>query len=288
MVLMWAFNFIVVKITLLHFDAITLAAFRLVLAGLIMLPIYLLAPRARGFERHDFWTLAVLSFFGAVVNQGCFTIGLSFTTAGHSSIVVGMAPVMILLLARAYGLERLTPAKVSGMALSFCGVTILALENGFHLRSGTLAGDLITLIGSTGFALYTVYGKKVAGKYDSISVNAFNALAGAILLTPLAVWRGLRLDWAGVGWAGWAGIAYMAAFSSVTAYIIFYWALRYMAASRLATITYAEPVVVVLLAILLLGEKLTVSLLVGGLLVLGGVYLSERGGAVEGVPPDIP
>ncbi len=288
MVMMWAFNFLIVKITLRHFDALTLTAFRLVLAGLIMLPIYLFTPRTRRFDRHDFWTLAVLSFFGAVINQGCFTIGLSFTTAGHSSIVVGMAPVMILLLARAHGLEHLTPAKVWGMALSFAGVTVLALEKGFHLHSGTLTGDLITLTGSTGFALYTVYGKKVAGKYDSIAVNAFNAVAGAILLTPLAVWRGLRLDWSSVGWAGWAGMAYMAAFSSVAAYIIFYWALRYMAASRLATITYAEPVVVVVLAILLLGEKLTASLLLGGLLVLGGVYLSERGGAEHAVPPDIP
>ena len=288
MVLLWSFNFIIGKITLLHIDALTLVSFRLVLAGLIMLPIYLLTPRAKRFDRHDFTSLAGLSLFGAVMNQGCFTVGLNFTTAGHSSIVVGMAPIMILLLARANRLERLTAAKVGGMALSFTGVTLLALEGGFHLRSGTLAGDLITLTGSTGFALYTVYGKKVAGKYDSIAMNAFNAIGGAILLAPMAVWRGIRLDWGSVGWVGWAGTFYMAAFSSVVAYIIFYWALRYMAPSRLAAISYVEPLIVILLGVFLLGEKLTPHLLGGGALVLAGVYLSERTSGEHSVPPDIP
>jgi len=292
MVVMWAVNFIVAKVGLKYLDAYALAAFRVELAAVILGVLVLATRRGKGREEGrlrpaptrltwgDLWTFGYLGFFMVAVNQMCFTVGLNYTTVGHSSVIIGIAPILVLLLARWQGLERLTVLKVTGMALSFAGVAILAAEQGISLQSGTLRGDLIILAGSVGFACYVVWGKKVAGKCGTVEMNAYNHFAGAILVLPLAVWQAVKMtregSWAAVGWQGWLAVVYMAAFASVAAYLIYYWALRHMAASRLAAFAYLQPVLATCLGILLLpGERVTGHLLGGGALVLLGVYLTE-------------
>lgn len=274
--LVWSVNYIVGKITLAHMDGLTLAAFRAETVAAMLLAIYFAQRGRRPLRARDVWTFVYLGFFGYVINQGCFVIGLSRTTSGHSVVIIAAAPIIILLLASALRLEKITRAKVAGMAICFGGVVLLETDQGSPLHSPLLLGDLITLAGILGFSIYTVLGKKVAAAYDSISMNTFNAAVAAILLLPLAVRQGIRLDWKSVGWTGWAGLLYMAAFSAVVGYLLFYWLLRHMDASRVVAVNYFQPVVVVLLSIPILGERPTGRLLASAALVLLGVYLAER------------
>ncbi|HJY86292.1 MAG TPA: EamA family transporter, partial [Candidatus Acidoferrales bacterium] len=222
-----------------------------------------------------------LGLLGVAINQVCFTVGLNYTTVGHSAVIIGTGPILILLMAWAVGLEALTVKKVLGLALAFGGVIVLAAEQGLSLRSGTLSGDLITLAGSLAFALYTVLGKCVAEQYDSVSMNTYNFLIGAVMVLPLAARQAAALSregsWSAVAWQGWVALFYMAAGASVLAYLIYFWVLRYMTASRLGTFAYLQPVLTTLLGVGLLGERVTYNLLVGGSLVLAGVYLIAAG-----------
>jgi drug/metabolite transporter (DMT)-like permease len=279
MLLLWSFNYIAGKIALRHLDPISLACFRIELAAIIMLPIYFSRRQRAALRLRDLWPFVYLGFWGVVVNQGLFTIGLNYTTSDHSAVIIAVGPIIILLLARIMKLEAVTPAKMLGMAVAFAGVFLLEAENGSPVHSPFLVGDLITLSGTMGFALYTVLGKKVAGQYDAIAMNTFNCVAAAIMLLPLTVRQGMRLDWRAVGWPGWLGMIYMAAASSVAAYTLFYWVLRYMTASRVAAISYFQPVAVILLSVAFLNDHPTRNLLLGTALVLLGVYLAERGTA---------
>ncbi len=291
MVLSWSFNFIFAKIGLRYWTPWGLVSFRAVLAALILAPLYLLwgaglrtpsgeivAGRSR---RRDFWIFVQLGLLNVAINQTCFTVGLQYTTVGHSALIIGMTPILILLLARLQGLEPLTLKKVLGMALAFAGVTALASEQGIHLHSGTFLGDVITFTGSVAFALYTVLGKKAAAVYDSVSMNAFNYFVGTVVLLPVGAYEAARLTrahaWGKIRWPGWAALLFMVLFASVIAYLIFFWMLRHMAASRLGAFSYLHPVLTTLLGIALLGEHLTRTLLLGGALVLTGVYLIESG-----------
>jgi drug/metabolite transporter (DMT)-like permease len=277
----WSINYIVGKITLTHFDALTLASFRLQISALVLLSLYFTRRNRTPLDRRDLWTFAYLGFFGYAINQGGFVTGLSLTTSEHSVIIVALGPILILGMARAMGLETLTPGKVFGMLISFCGVIVLETDSGSPLHSPLLFGDLISLAGTLGYSIYTVLAKRVAGTYDTISINAFSATVGAIVWLPVALRQGSRLHWAGVGLPGWAGLLYMVLFSSVGGYLLFYWLLRHMEASRVVVVNYFQPVVVVLLSIPLLAERPTTRLLVSGVLVLLGVYLTERASARE-------
>ena len=276
LLLVWSLNYVAGKITLAHLDPLTLASLRAELVAILLLAIYFAQRNRTPLRARDVWTFAYLGFFGYAVNQGCFVLGLGRTTSEHSVVIIASAPILILLLASALRLEKLTAAKILGMAICFLGVMLLETEHGSPARSPLLAGDLITLTGILGFSIYTVLGKKVARAYDTVSMNTFNAVAAALLFFPVAVRQGMRLDWKSVGWVGWAGLLYMAMLSAVVGYLLFYWLLRHMEASRVVAINYFQPVVVFLLSIPLLGERPTGRLLESAGLVLLGVYLAER------------
>jgi drug/metabolite transporter (DMT)-like permease len=291
-VVVWAFNFIAAKIGLRYLPPLTMASFRVTLAGLSMVPAYLICsrwpafpdePRARsqGLTWRDLWTFAYLGFFGVVVNQMCFTMGLRYTPVSHAAVIVGMGPIYTLVLAVLFGLERATWHKVVGMAIAFLGVAVLASENGISPRSPSLLGDAITMTGSIGFATYAVLGKRVAGRYDALTMVAFNHFAGAIIILPMAVHQARELGplstWREIPWPAWAAVLFMAVCSSALAYLLYFWLLRYLEASQLSAFTYLLPVLAVILGILLLGERGSPMQIAGGILALAGVYWVESG-----------
>jgi len=294
-VVVWAVNFIAAKIGLRYLPAVTMASFRVVLAGLSMVPAYLICSRLpafpdalrfreRGFSGGDIWTFLYLGFFGVVVNQMCFTLGLHYTSVSHAAVIVGMGPIYTLVLAVLFRLEKATGHKVIGMAMAFAGVAVLATDNGISPRSPSLLGDAITMTGSIGFATYAVLGKRVAGKYDALTMAAFNHFAGAVIVLPVALEQvrangGPATMWRTVPWQGWAALMYMAVLSSALAYIFYFWLLRYLEVSQLSAFTYLLPVLATILGILWLGERGSLLQILGGALALGGVYWVESGRA---------
>src|SRR5258708_4431059 len=199
-VLIWATNFIAAKIGLRSLPAITLASFRVVLAGAVMLPLYLFCPRLPAFaeaaqnRRHqltlrDIWTFLYMGFFGVTINQVCFTVGLRFTSVSHAAVIVGMGPVYTLIFAVLFKLEKATGRKALGMAIALAGIAVLASENGISAHSPSVLGDAITMTGSISFALYTVLGKRLAGRYDPLTMTAFSHYAGALVVLPGAIYQ---------------------------------------------------------------------------------------------------
>jgi drug/metabolite transporter (DMT)-like permease len=293
-IVIWAVNFIAAKIGLRSLPAMTLASFRVVLAGAVMLPFYLFCVRLPAFavtaesRRHkivlrDLWTFFYMGFFGVTINQVCFTVGLRYTSVSHAAVIVGMGPIYTLIFAVLFKLERATWRKALGMAMAFAGIAVLASENGISARAPSTLGDAITMTGSVGFAIYVVLGKRLAGRYDPLTMTAFTHYAGALMVLPVAIYRAVTLGsaehWRAVAWTGWAGLLYMAIFSSAVAYVFYFWLLRYLEASQLSAFSYLLPFVATVLGILWLGERGSWSQVTGGILALGGVYWIESGRA---------
>ena len=268
----------------------TLASFRVVLAGAVMLPFYRLSSRLpafagaaenrwRRFTVRDLWTFLYMGFFGVVMNQVCFTVGLRYTSVSHAAVIVGMGPIYTLVLAVLCKLEEATWRKAVGMTIAFAGIAVLASENGISTHSPSALGDAITMTGSIGFAMYVVLGKRLGGRYDALTMTTFSHYGGALIVLPVAIYRAFMLGpaehWRAIPWAGWAAMCYMAVFSSAVAYVIYFWLLHYLEASQLSAFTYVLPVVATILGILLLGEKGSWGQVLGGALALSGVYWIE-------------
>jgi drug/metabolite transporter (DMT)-like permease len=291
-VVVWSINYTVAKIGLYHVRPVALAAFRILTAGLVMLPVAVycaLAARRRAaagqgvpprrLSGRDLWNFASLGFFGIFVNQGLFTIGLSMTSVGHSAIVVATTPIFILLAAWAQGLERLTSRKVLALGVAFAGAVVLAAGRGWDISSAGARGDQLTFLACISVTIFTVLGKRVAHSYDSLQLMAYNVTIAGLFALPVALWQGRELVrsgvWGAIGWLGWASVLYMGVLSSAVCISLYFWVLRWLPPSKLGALSYLQPLLGAPFAAAVLGEPLTRDLVTGGLLILAGVYAIE-------------
>lgn len=279
MVLMWSANFIIGKVATREFPVITLSGLRVLLAAAILLAFFTARHGLAGFAqlRREWKLMALLALFGVVGNQVFFIAGLKYTSVAHSSLIISLSPVFVLIIARLHKLEELSAMKLAGLALSLAGVAVLAGERGGPGPGASLLGDLLALTGSVSFAYYVVIAKEVTPRFDSLSMNTFTYALGAVLMLPVTLGGVLTGGASGVSAKAWLAMVYMAACASVAAYVIFYYALRFISATRMTALSYLQPVLATLLGLFLLKEPITARLLVGAAVVFAGVYLTEKG-----------
>src|SRR5260370_21563795 len=182
-----------------------MASFRVLLAGIVMVPTYLLCIRLpafaeaaaayrRGFTMRALWPCVSLGFLGVCVNQLFFTVGLQFTSVGHAAVIVGLGTFYVLVFAVLFRLETATCRKITGMLIAITGVGMLATESTRNAGTSSLLGDASVMTGSVGFAMYVALGKRVSGKYDSLTITAFNHFHRALLVLPVPPYMPLTMD----------------------------------------------------------------------------------------------
>jgi drug/metabolite transporter (DMT)-like permease len=221
--------------------------------------------------------LLVLGLLGVTLNQVFFIVGLSRTSVAHAAILIGLTPIQVLIIARLRGQERITMRKAVGMAIALAGVAALKAFEPAAGTGATLPGDFYILLTGLCFALFTVFGKEVTAQYTTITMNTYAYVGGAIALLPLTLWELAHQPLAHVSAGAWLAAIYMALFPSVIAYLIYYHALAHMTASRVSAFSYLQPVFASIMGVAILGETLGTPVIAGGVVILTGVYLAERG-----------
>jgi drug/metabolite transporter (DMT)-like permease len=279
MVAFWSGNYIVGKIALREFPPLMLAGVRIGFAGVLVLPFYAWERRRNlaRWTRRDVPLLLWLGVFGVTLNQLLFILGLSRTSVAHSAIIIGLTPVLVLLLACLRGLERMTARKAAGMAIALAGVAVLKVFEPAAGNGATWLGDFFIFLTALCFAIFTVFGKEATTRHSSITVNTFAYVGGAVALAPVTLCEAWHHPVAHIGVAAWLSALYMALFPSVLAYLIYYYALTHIAASRVSAFSYLQPVFATAMGVAILGEHLTASVIAGGLVIFCGVYLAEHG-----------
>ena len=283
MVAFWSGNYIAGKIALRELSPLFLAGLRIGLAGVTMLPLYMwerVRKKDRSLTvaaRYDVVRLLALGLFGVTLNQFFFIVGLSRTSVAHAAILIGLTPIQVLIIARLRGQELITARKAVGMAIALAGVAVLKAFEPADGAGATWLGDFFIILTGLCFALFTVFGKEVTERYSTITMNTYAYVGGAVALLPLTLWEAARQPLATVSAGAWLAAIYMALFPSVIAYLIYYHALAHMAASRVSAFSYLQPVFATIMGVVLLGESLGAPVIAGGLVILAGVYLAERG-----------
>jgi drug/metabolite transporter (DMT)-like permease len=278
MVLFWSANYIVGKVALREFPPLLLSGVRISIAGALMLPIYWSQPSRLRRGTHDVMQLIGLGLCGVALNQLFFVVGLARTTVAHASIIVSIGPILVLLIAAAIGQEKLTSPKVMGMLMAMGGISALKLfQDESTAAHATWFGDVFVFLSTLTFALFTVFGKPLTRRHTSATVNTFAYVGGAIVLAPMTIWQAASFPLSRISMTGWMCALYMALFPSIAAYLIYYYALTHIPASRVASFSYLQPVFATAMAVFLLNERLTAPVIAAGVGILAGVYITERG-----------
>lgn len=273
----WSFNYVVGKVALQQFPPMILVSLRMLVAAALLIPVYAWSAAAKSsiWSWRELRVLIPLGLGGVAGNQLLFVLGLARTSVAHAAVVVALSPILVLMMAAGIGQESLSARKLLGMGIAFTGIIVLQFGrvSGSH---ATLAGDLYVLLGAVSFAAFNVFGKAISKRHGGVAVNTVAYVSAGMLLTPLLMWQGQQFHFTEVTAVGWWSVFYMAAFSSVISYLMYYYALTYIAASRVSGLSYLQPVLATLMAIPILREPVGPGLLLGGSLALAGVYVTER------------
>ena len=279
-VFIWGFNFVVMKSVFNENSLAPLAfnAVRLTLAALLLLVVLFVKEGWQPMPRRDWLEIAGLGVLGNALYQIPFILGLELTTPENSSLLIATIPIWAALLAKILGWERISGRVWAGILLSFAGVVLVALASSqeFSLNSLSFLGDLLTLAAAICWAGYTVFSKGLLVKYSPLRLSALTLAVGVLGLWTVALPSVLDIRWEGIsGWA-WVAIVYSGALSIALCYVIWAAGVKHVGAARTAVYNNLVPVVTFIAAYATLQQPIALLQIVGGVIVLTGVWLTVR------------
>jgi drug/metabolite transporter (DMT)-like permease len=276
-VLIWAATFSVIKFGLREIAPLPFATVRFTVAALLLVAWVWLQEGAPVISRGDWVRVSIVGLTVIGMYQALFTLGIDYTTASNSSLMLASIPAWTALFAVVSRQERLTRLQTAGIILSFFGVAlaIRGRGEGLVLTSQSVRGDLMTLIAAALYGFGAVVSKPLLSRYSSLRMMSIAIVCGSVFLILISWPQIIEQDWASVSLASWLGLAFTAVFGAGLAFVIWFKSIGEIGASRTSVYNNLIPPVAIVIAFLTLGETFTALQLVGGVVVLAGVSLTR-------------
>lgn len=274
----WGFNFPIVKAAFAELPPLVFNALRFAGATiLLLLVLRRIDPEPP--SSHPAWSkLFVLGLVGNGAYQLLFINGLARTTAGNSAIILATVPLFVAMLGAALGIDRLSGKTWVGIVLAFAGMVVLVGGNGeISLGGRTIVGDLLMVLCTICWSLYTVFSRPMLGQLSPLRLTAVTMVLGTPVLILAALPQMLQLRWADVSWQSWAALAYSTVLAIALGYVVWYTSVKIVGSAKTAVYSNLIPVVALASAWLLLGETISLLQGAGAAVVLAGVSFARFG-----------
>lgn len=264
-----------IKIGLATIPPLSFVFFRFLIAGLVVLPWLF----KRDFIK-SFWKLIPLSILGTL-NIFFAVFGIARTPATVGQLLYAGVPILIVFLLFVLFREKLSRNKVVGILIGFLGVATVALlpviEKGSKF-SGDLLGNMFLACGVVSWALYIVYSRKALKNFSPLTVTAVFIWTTCILafpffITELSTHPGW---WGNLTLVSFMSVGFSSIFATVGLFLFNQYAIKYGGSVLASLQFYLQPIVTYLVASSILGEHLTMGIVMGGILSLLGVYITTR------------
>ena len=277
---LWAVSFVAVKVALDEVPPLVVVTLRLLISAACFMPWVVATGGTRGIDARGLGRLFVLSLFGTSLHYGTQTIGLQYTTASNGSVYTTTGPITILLLSALVLGERITLRKAAGVAVAVTGVlVVMGAETLGSFEFGNIKGDLLILASIVMWGLFTVFGKRMTDDLGALRVTAWVTFLGAVTMVPFG-WNEARVtgfDVTETSVDAWVAIAFLGVACSFFATLLYFVALGQSESQKVGVYLYTIPPMTAVVAALYLGEIITPNLVIGAVLVIAGVALTERG-----------
>lgn len=222
------------------------------------------------------WMWLLLSGFAAFCGFPIlFALGVSRTSTAHAALILACMPVV------AGGLGALLDRRMPqtgwfiGAVLAMTGEALL-ITNRDSTGQATLPGDLLCIsaafISGSGY----VAGSRVTARIGTWSTTLWGAAIAGSAQLPLLIWLSTDVNWASVTYVGWGATLYLAVFATLLAYAAWNWAINHGSVVRIAPVQFAQPLVSLIFAVVLLSEVITVEIIVATAMILGGIVFASR------------
>jgi drug/metabolite transporter (DMT)-like permease len=272
----WGLNYVATKYAANFFPQLLIVAFRFNAGGFLLLGVLRFLEPESKLSRKDVLPMLGLGCFGIGAAQTAFTFGVSMTSAASTGLVFATAPVWGMLLGSMLGLEQARLKGILGVGLSIVGVGIVFYGGLLGAADDSLVGDLLVLVAAVCVGAYTVFSMPVLERHSPLAVATYPTLFGGPVVLLLSSPYLVGVEWASVSVGAWATVAYSAVFATAFAFAGWQRGISRVGANRVLVYQYVITLTGVASGVVLLGESLSMNKLLGGAVILIGVYLARR------------
>ncbi len=278
--LIWGSTYLGIRYAVETIPPLYTAGVRHLTAGVILL-LWCLAKRLRPTWAQVRASIIIGAFF-FLGGHGTLHWAEQKVPSGLASLLVASEPIWVFILSAAAARQwRLNGTLLAGIFLGFGGVGLLMGRSALTSGPGVFIGSLVVLLGAFSWGVGVVYSRRSHLSGHPLLLSALSLLAGSLQLllagTVAREYRGFSI--ASVSSRSWLALAYLIVFGSIVAFTAYNWLMEHYSPTFVATHTYINPVVAVLLGWLLAGEAVTLNVLVSAAMVIGAVMLVDRGTA---------
>lgn len=221
--------------------------------------------------------LFIAGFAGVSLYFLCENTALIYTYASDVSVLVSIAPFLTGLLAHFLTSEKLKKTFVLGFFVSIIGIVLISYNGSAVLHLNPL-GDILAILAAFLWAIYSIYTNKVSEhSYPIIGVTRRIFFYGILTMIPMMFFMDFHIETADLlHKSNLFNLLYLALIASAVCYIAWNKAMDILGAVKASVYIYLIPVVTMIFSFFLLGENITVIMLIGTAFILGGLFLSER------------
>lgn len=276
--LVWAGSFVAVRMTVKEISPVDLGFLRFLVATPFMVLILLLSKKETRLPAKELLSLSVLGLTGVTLLYIFQFIGIEYTTASTSAVLINTNVIFIVLLSATFLKEKFPLRKSAGIALSFVGVLVVIFaqmtNESIAFNNVFLIGCIFIILSAFCWAIYSIVGKRLLDKYDPFTVTTYAFVLGTIFFLPVVL-PDITDVIQGVSFNGWMAILYLALICSVFGYVAWYYALSRIEAGRAAVFLNLIPLFTIVISFFT-GEIPTFIFLMGAILIIYGVYLTQK------------
>ncbi|EPR42833.1 protein of unknown function DUF6 transmembrane [Desulfovibrio sp. X2] len=275
----WGGTWVAGRVVAREMAPFSAALLRFLFASLFLVIVQMrVEKRFRLPARNEVLPLFLLGLTGIFFYNACFFSALRTVEAGRAALVIASIPACVALGDYLFLGARLSFSRLCGIPVSLLGVALILSDFrlGALFSGGAGVGELYLLGCVTAWAAYTLLGRRCVQSMSPLFSVTWSCLFGSLLLLPCAVGEGLLGRLPSVSFTAWGNLAFLGVMATGVAFCWYYEAIKALGASRAGVFINLVPVAAIALGVFILGEHVSLSLVVGGATVLCGVFLTNR------------
>lgn len=278
----WGITYVIFKYANESFDPIAIIFARLLISIPFLFTFAFLTGRMMRFRKGDFKWFLLMSVFEPFIYFFGESFGLSMVSSTVAAIIISTIPLFVPIVAFFILNERLSVTNIIGLFISFAGVIMVVMASEGRL-AGNIKGIMLMFLAVFGAVGYTIIAKRLLDHYNGIFITAWQSTLGFLFITPVFLTLELpTMDFAAVKTSSLWALLYLGVFGSGICFILFTTGIRELGASKANVYANLVPVVAAILSFFILKEAMPAMKILGIVVVLSGLLLSQRSSTIQG------
>jgi len=275
----WGGTFVAGRLVAQNVGPYSIAFLRFTIASILLL---LLTWRIEGkppkLQKSQIIPVILLGIIGIFIYNVMFFKALKIITAGRASLIIATCPIFITICSAIFFKEKIRLVKGIGIAISVCGAIIVISKGNLRgiFEDGLGLGELYIFCCVLSWVTYSLIGKVVMKNLSPLASVSYSATVGAIALLVPALLEGLVQNIVNQSALDWLCISYLGVFGTVIGFVWYYQGVERIGPTKAGLFINFVPISAILCAFFILNEPITLSLATGAVLVISGVYLTNR------------